>query len=72
MPLFDYACHDCGEQSEQLVSGSTEPKCPECGGTHLSKQLPIVAAPSRGLGDGPSRNPSAGSCGAGCGCHPHG
>lgn len=69
MPLYEYACQQCGQQSELLISASTQPTCPQCGGTHLNRLLSIVASPSRGSADA-SLSPPAGSCGSGCGCHP--
>jgi putative FmdB family regulatory protein len=71
MPLFDYACQECGRQSELLVGTSSQPECPECGSSRMSKMLPIVASPSRGDTAGQGGRPQ-GSCGSGCGCHPHG
>jgi putative FmdB family regulatory protein len=70
MPLYEYTCEQCGRQSEQLVSNGTQPSCPECGGSRLSKLLSIVAVPNRGTSEGGPK--PGGSCGAGCGCHPHG
>jgi putative FmdB family regulatory protein len=71
MPLYEYACQQCGRQSELLVGASSHPSCPECGSSRMSKLLSIVAAPSRGT-DGERRDPPPGSCGTGCACHPHG
>jgi putative FmdB family regulatory protein len=71
MPLYEYACQDCGQESELLVTNSSQPKCPKCGSTKVDKLLSIVAAPSRGTPTA-DRGPSAGPCGAHCGCHPHG
>ena len=32
MPIFEYACGDCGERFEKLVLGSpAPPSCPGCG-----------------------------------------
>ncbi len=72
MPLYDYACQECGQQSELLVGATSQPSCPKCGNPRMSKQLPIVASPGRGTAPAEGRNPPSGSCGAGCGCHPHG
>jgi len=70
MPLYEYLCQDCGEQSELLVGSREQPECPRCGAPKLSKLLSIVAAPSRGT---PTESkPPGGSCGSGCGCHPAG
>lgn len=71
MPLFDYACQECGQQSELLVSNGSQPNCPKCGSERMNKMLPIVAAPSHKTSTGDVRPSGGGSCGAGCGCHPH-
>lgn len=71
MPLYEYQCEDCGRESELLVTGSQTPACPKCGGHRLSKLLSIVAAPAREDASGGRAGPASGSCGAGCGCHPH-
>lgn len=73
MPLYEYHCDDCGRDSELLVLSSAKaPECPQCGGHRMSKLLSIVAAPVREASTGGQSGPPAGSCGAGCGCHPHG
>ncbi|MCI0332680.1 MAG: zinc ribbon domain-containing protein [Planctomycetes bacterium] len=72
MPLYEYHCEDCGRDAELLVAANAQPDCPQCGSRKLSKLLSVVASPSReGSTAGQSDRPS-GSCGAGCGCHPHG
>jgi putative FmdB family regulatory protein len=71
MPLYEYACEDCGRESELLVTASSQPVCPKCGSQKLSKLLSIVAAPNRGTSTAGGPQPPSGSCGAGCGCHPH-
>jgi putative FmdB family regulatory protein len=69
MPIFEYACQDCGHQFETLVRSSTVPECPECHSTDLEKQLSVFAtaatAPALGSAMG-----VAGACGS-CG-HPAG
>ena len=30
MPIFEYACQDCGKQFETLVRSDTVPECPAC------------------------------------------
>ncbi|MCC7476562.1 MAG: zinc ribbon domain-containing protein [Pirellulales bacterium] len=72
MPLFDYRCKECGEQSELLVGTTARPQCPKCGSEQMAKLLPIVASPSRGATANRGGAPPQGSCGAGCGCHPRG
>lgn len=71
MPIYEYVCRDCDEQAELLVQGSQQPECPKCGGQKLTKLLSVVAAPGRdSAGAGAPARPG-GSCGVGCGCHPH-
>jgi putative FmdB family regulatory protein len=72
MPLYEYACQECGKESELLVTSSSQPECPKCGSTKVSKLLSIVASPSRGAAANDRGPSSSGSCGAHCGCHPHG
>src|SRR6478609_2158877 len=66
MPLYEYACQECGKESELLVNSSTQPVCPKCGSSKIDKLLSIVATHSRGnsLAGGPQS--TGGSCGAGC------
>jgi putative FmdB family regulatory protein len=68
MPLFDYACRDCGHRFEALVQGRRRPSCPECDGRRLDKQLSAFAvgsgardvAPPAGCGTcGDPRGPGA-------------
>jgi putative FmdB family regulatory protein len=70
MPLYEYICQDCDEQSELLVSPNQPPACPKCGGTKLSKLLSIIAAPSREAGASGRTDVPPGPCGSSCGCFP--
>ena len=70
MPLYEYECRDCQARVELLIQGGQQPKCPTCGGDHLTKQLSVVAAPTRDPAAGQLPR-AGGSCGPGCGCHPH-
>lgn len=71
MPIYEYVCRDCDEQAELLVQGAQQPECPKCGSQKLTKLLSVVAAPSRDTSAGSVPQRPGGSCGAGCGCHPH-
>jgi putative FmdB family regulatory protein len=65
MPIFEYACDDCGTRFEQLVRRSSDPNevhCPACGQDHLTTQYSTFAAPS-----GASKADSAPSAGCGGG-----
>ena len=45
MPLNRYVCEDCEADFEALVNRGEKPACPECEGTHLEKQLPLIGMP---------------------------
>ena len=71
MPIFEYACQECGKEFEAFVTASRTPVCPSCEGTKLEKRL---SSPGM-VGSGASRTdasfPSSGGCGAGgagCAC----
>lgn len=46
MPLYDFACRDCGAVSELLVRGAAAPACPACGSQALDRQLSLPAVRS--------------------------
>lgn len=71
MPIFEYACRDCGNAFETLVRHDTVPACPQCRSTQLDKQLSVFATAAAGseAGAGPAAA-MAGPCGT-CG-HPDG
>ena len=48
MPIFEYACKDCGTQFEKLVRGGTAVACPTCGQDHLEQQYSTFAARAEG------------------------
>jgi len=42
MPIFDYACQDCGHQFETWVRKREElPACPECEGREVEKLFSV-------------------------------
>jgi len=66
MPIYEYACQDCGREFETLVRSDTVPECPACHSQRLEKQLSVFAT-----GNAPEAMPAmAGPCGT-CG-HPDG
>jgi putative FmdB family regulatory protein len=67
MPIYEYACQDCGNAFELLVRSSTVPECPQCRSHQLDKQLSMFATAS--AGEAPAAI-TAGPCGS-CG-HPDG
>jgi len=71
MPTFDFLCDACEERFEELVLGAEAIECPECGSTHVTKQ---VSAGRLGVSSGmrhgvnvpaSSSAPPAGKCGQG-------
>ena len=46
MPIYEYACQDCGHAFETLVRSSTVPACPRCQSQQLEKQLSVFATTS--------------------------
>lgn len=70
MPIFEYACEDCGTKFEKLVrrSGESEAvRCPSCGRDHLNLQYSTFAAHAGKASE------SAAACGEGmCGAGPCG
>jgi putative FmdB family regulatory protein len=63
MPIFEYACHDCGKQFETLVRSETVPACPACGSVQLEKQLSVFATTTVTESAGAAMPSPCGSCG---------
>jgi putative FmdB family regulatory protein len=69
MPIFEYACQDCGHEFEALTRSSQEPECPRCHSIQLAKKLSVFATAGAAEGKaaeaaaaaGPSR--PCGTCG---------
>jgi len=67
MPIFEYACDDCGTQFEQLVRRSAEAdavRCPSCGHDHLTTQYSTFAARAGGAKSAAPAECGTGMCGA--------
>jgi putative FmdB family regulatory protein len=48
MPIYEYACHDCGRRVSLLWrtfedAANRQAVCPRCGGTHLQRLISRVA-----------------------------
>ena len=54
MPIYEYACTDCGHHFEALVRSDTVPECPQCHSTALDKQLSVFATSSSDTAPPPS------------------
>lgn len=72
MPIYEYACQNCGREFEKLVRADTVPACPGCGSTQLQKQLSVFATAASGAEAAavPAMAGPMGPCGT-CG-HPDG
>ncbi len=71
MPLYEFHCEKCGQDSELLVrscdwQGS---KCPRCGSAKLEKKFSTFAA--SGVDSAPSAGGSKSGGGGCCGGGPH-
>jgi putative FmdB family regulatory protein len=70
MPIFEYACQDCGTKFEKLIRRDGEEAtlvCPKCGEAHLRKELSTFSAHANGA---PKAAPAAPPCASGMCPHP--
>jgi putative FmdB family regulatory protein len=63
MPIYEYACHECGREFETLVRSNTVPECPGCHSTDLEKQLSVFAMAASTAEAAPVAVGPCGSCG---------
>jgi putative FmdB family regulatory protein len=67
MPIYEYRCLECGNESEQIVFGNDSGiRCPSCGGSSLEK---LMSATSSLTGSTPHRIPGPKDTGC-CGSRP--
>jgi putative FmdB family regulatory protein len=63
MPLYEYRCKDCNQESELLVKSlEAQPGCPECGSKRLEKLLSVIGSPMIGSTSKPTQS-DPGTCG---------
>ena len=62
MPLYEYACRDCGKSFEVLVRGAEKPSCPHCESRKLEKLVSVVSGHVAGPRGGDPA-PLSGGCG---------
>lgn len=63
MPIYEYACRDCGDSFEALVRSDTTVQCPKCHSEQLDKLLSVFAT-TAGSESRMAELPAAcGSCG---------
>jgi putative FmdB family regulatory protein len=63
MPLFEYACRDCGHRFEFLTRQGHQPACPACHGEALEKQLSVFAVSTGPNTDSRIATEPCGTCG---------
>ena len=68
MPIYEYACEECGTEFELLVPADTKLEYPTCQSTQLEKQLSVFATADASAQAAPTL--PMGPCGS-CG-HPDG
>ncbi len=74
MPMYEYACRDCGRAFEALVRSDTVPECPGCHSKSLDKLLSVFATAAPAAEAAPAVAGPCGSCGhpagpGACGWH---
>ena len=63
MPIYEYACRDCGKQFEYLTREGQAPQCPSCDSAELDKQLSTFAVSAGGAAPKAQGFGPCGSCG---------
>jgi putative FmdB family regulatory protein len=65
MPLFEYACSDCGTEFEKIVpTHKTQVVCQSCGGRRVEKKLSVFAVAGAGSEPESFAGGGCGTCGA--------
>ncbi len=66
MPLYEYICHDCGQEFEKMVRFSEAdkmPECPVCASHDTQKRLSTFATAGVGVRTSSTSSSSCGSSG---------
>jgi putative FmdB family regulatory protein len=63
MPIYEYACRQCGAAFEVLIRGQETPECPSCHGADLEKALSTFAVGAAAGGRTASAPSACGRCG---------
>ena len=62
MPIYEYACGDCGNEFEALVRSDTTPECPGCHSNKLEKLLSVFATTANSARAAPAMSSPCGAC----------
>ena len=68
MPIYEFDCHDCGDQFESLVLSFSKidgVSCPECESNNVHKKISTFAVKGDSGGSTSSFSTSAASCAPG-------
>ena len=71
MPLFEYACLECGNRFEELRSASAADSpsvCEECKSPRVKRLLSVFATPRGRSADGEAAPSFSGGCACGGAC----
>jgi putative FmdB family regulatory protein len=63
MPIYEYACQQCGREFEALVRSNTVVDCPSCHSSELEKRLSVFATAAPTAQAAPVAAGPCGSCG---------
>ena len=63
MPIYEYACQDCGREFEALVRSDTVAECPACHSRQLARQLSVFATGHASRDAAPMPASPCGACG---------
>lgn len=71
MPLYEYACLECGTRFD-LLRGTNDADqttiCATCSGTRVRRLLSVIAAPRAAVGAAGGETSYSGGCGCGGAC----
>ena len=62
MPIFEYACKECGTEFDALIQGMATAACPSCESAELEKKLSSFAVAGRAVSEREPIGP-CGTCG---------
>ena len=62
MPIFEYACKECGAEFDALIQGAATAACPSCDSGELKKKLSSFAVAGRAASEREPMGP-CGTCG---------